>query len=126
MRLNELNTISTQLVEPKYGFVLTITEDNVTKETKFELLHENVLKTAASTTIKTDPFLMGFASYWTTNAIQAYQKNRKYSTALFAKTPSDRMLYAKIVDDLMKTGNYTKIRDTAVDGGRLYQLVWNN
>jgi len=56
------------------------------------------------------------------SAYSKYKKNKKYTTRLFAKTPEEKKLYKAIINDLMKTGHYKKVREKYVDGGIMWEL----
>jgi len=75
------------------------------------------------TSLNNNPFLVGLVAGAATSALTRYTKNKRlYTTRFFAKTPEEKKLYNKIVDDLMKTGQYKKVRNVHVDGGILWEL----
>lgn len=51
-----------------------------------------------------------------------YSAKFKYTTHFFAHELNDRKFYDKVVNDLMKTGNYKLLKNRWVDGGRLWVL----
>jgi len=72
--------------------------------------------------VSKNPVLAVGAAGAAMSAYSAYKKNKRYTTKLFAKTPDEKKLYKAIIADLMRTGNYKKIREKYVDGGILWEL----
>lgn len=124
MELSNLNATKRIIKDDKFGFELHITEDLINKDARFELITEVVQKTASAKLLKwtDDPFTVGFASYWTSNALQQYMRNKRFTATIVANKIQDRRLYGKIVDDLMKSGHYKLIRNHNVPGGIIWQL----
>lgn len=56
------------------------------------------------------------------SAYRKYQKNKKYTTRFYAKDTQEKRMYKKVVDDLMKTGHYKKVREKSVAGGYMWEL----
>lgn len=124
MNLETLQITQIEIDDPKYGFQVIIQEDHINKAAKFELIYEGILKKAGAKLDKMfdDPLTVGFGTYFALNAIQAYQKSKKYSTTLYAKSLNDKKMYEKIVADLMKTGHYKITKNKYADGGWLWEL----
>lgn len=74
----------------------------------------------------TNPFAVGVGALWAVDAIQRYEKNKRYTTHFYAKTAQEKQFHQKIVDDLMKTGHYKLIKSAYVDGGHLWVLQRTN
>lgn len=55
-------------------------------------------------------------------AIAGYQKNKRNTMRLFAKDQRERTLYKQVVNDLMKSGGYKKVKEKHVGGGYLWEL----
>ena len=66
--------------------------------------------------------MVGLAGAWAVDAIQKYRKNKRNTMTFFTKDQQEKKLYQSIVDDLMKTGNYKKVKQSYVDGGHLWVL----
>lgn len=69
-----------------------------------------------------NPKLAGFATAMAINAISQYNKNKRNITRFFAKNRKDEDFYDKVVDDLMKSGNYRKAKTKRINGGKLWEL----
>lgn len=55
-------------------------------------------------------------------AIAKYNSNKRNTMRLFAKDHIERKLYQKIINDLMKTGGYKKVKEKYAEGGYLWVL----
>lgn len=72
--------------------------------------------------VLSNPVLAGIAAGYAYDAYKKYEKNKKYTARLFAKTSEERVLFSKIVQELMKTGKYKKVKEEYADGGYIYVL----
>lgn len=70
----------------------------------------------------TNPVVSGIAIGYAVDAYSTYQKNKHRTTKLFAKFPSEKPFYEKMVKELMKTGHYKLISTKSVEGGTLWEL----
>ena len=66
--------------------------------------------------------MVGLAAGWAASALKKYKQNKRNTMTFFAKGGQEKKLYQGIVDDLMKTGHYKKIRDKYESGGYLWVL----
>lgn len=80
-----------------------------------------VMRGIAGTIVKNPVLAMAAAGY-AYDAFQKYKRNKRTTTTFFAKDMPERKLYQKIVDDLMKTGHYKKVREKHEAGGYLWVL----
>lgn len=71
---------------------------------------------------KAHPVLTGAMSLYAVDAIKKYHSNKKYIAQFFAAKPEEKKFYKKMVDDLMRTGHYHKVKEQFVDGGYLWEL----
>jgi hypothetical protein len=55
-------------------------------------------------------------------ALSAYYGAEKQAIHIFASTPWERYYYKKIVDDLMKTGQYKKMKEKYISNGYVWVL----
>ena len=69
-----------------------------------------------------NPVVVGMAAGMAIDAYQNYKRNKRYTTRFYAKDMQERRLYQKIVDDLMRTGQYKKVREKYVSGGYMWEL----
>lgn len=69
-----------------------------------------------------NPLMVAAMAAMATSAIHKYKQNKRLTTQFFAKTTKDRRFYEALVNDLMKTGHYKKIKQRYVDGGVLWVL----
>ena len=60
--------------------------------------------------VKAHPFLAGMAASYAVDALSTYFKNKKYTTKFFAKDLSERGFYRKMVEQLLRTGNYKLVK----------------
>lgn len=66
--------------------------------------------------------MVGLAAGWAASALKKYKQNKRNTMTFFAKGAQEKKLYKGMVDDLMKTGHYKKIRDKYESGGYLWVL----
>lgn len=71
---------------------------------------------------KAHPVLTGAMALYAVDAIKKYKKNKQYVTQLYASNAQEKKFYKKLVDDLMRTGHYHKVKEQFVDGGYLWEL----
>lgn len=69
-----------------------------------------------------NPVVAALAAGYAVNAFQTYQKNKRLTTQFYARDTQERKLYQDIVDTLMKTGRYRKVKEKYVDGGYMWVL----
>lgn len=69
-----------------------------------------------------NPGAVAVTALWAADALKRYNKNKRYTTNFFSKTPREKQFHEKIVQDLMKTGHYKMVKSTYVDGGYLWVL----
>ena len=84
------------------------------------LVNRSLRKGAAA--LKSNPDLAALGAGLTTASYTAYSRNRLNHVRLFAKTQRERKIYLTMINDLMKTGGYRKIRERRVGGGWLWEL----
>jgi len=57
------------------------------------------------------------------DSLEAYRHQQRQTARFFGKTPVERRIYGHVVRDLMKSGQYTLLKDKKrVDGGWLWEL----
>jgi len=69
-----------------------------------------------------NPIVAGLAAGYAIDAYGKYKKNKRLTTHFFARGNQEKKMYKEIVDTLMKTGKYRKVREKYVDGGYLWEL----
>lgn len=69
-----------------------------------------------------NPVLSGIAAGIAITALANYQKNKRNTIRFYASDPMEKRFYKKMIDDLLKTGNYRKIRSKYVSGGYMWIL----
>ncbi len=84
------------------------------------LVSASLRKGAAA--IKSNPGLAALGAGLAVASYTAYSRNRRNHLRLFAKTHREKQMYQKIINDLMKTGGYKKIRERRAGGGWLWEL----
>ena len=84
------------------------------------IIKQSLRKGAAA--LKSNPGLAALGAGLAVASYTAYNRNKRNHMRLFAKGPKERQMYKKIIDDLMKTGGYKKIREKHVSGGYLWEL----
>ena len=72
--------------------------------------------------IKSNPGLAMAAGMLAVAGISAYNKNKRNTVRLFARSYQERQMYKKIVADLMRTGGYKKVKEKYADGGYMWEL----
>lgn len=72
--------------------------------------------------IKANPGLAALGAGLAVAGIASYNKNKRNTVRLFAKTHQERQMYKKIVNDLMRTGGYKKVREKYAGGGYMWEL----
>ena len=73
-----------------------------------------------------NPVAAGIAAGLALNALAKYKSNKNKTARFFAKDYRQKKFYKKIVNDLMKTGNYKKVTSKYVAGGYLWELQIKN
>jgi hypothetical protein len=122
MKLDELHTDvlwEGELDGYEYAFVIEEGMARFAQSSK-----GGVLRGAAKGALKfiSNPVVAGLAAGYAIDSINAYKRNKRMTTTFFAKSPEEKKLYRDIVDTLMKTGNYRKVREKYIDGGIMYEL----
>ena len=84
------------------------------------LLSQSLRKGAAA--IKANPGLAALGAGLAVASYTAYSKNRRNHIRLFAKDYREKKMYKTIVNDLMKSGGYKKVREKRAGGGWLWEL----
>ena len=69
-----------------------------------------------------NPIVAGLAAGYAVDALGRYERNKRYTTRFFARDAQEKKLYKQIVDDLMRTGHYKKVKEKHVDGGIMWEL----
>jgi hypothetical protein len=83
-----------------------------------------ILRKAAKGALKfmSNPVVAGMAAGYAIDAISQYKRNKRHTTGFFAKDAKERKFYQGVVDDLMKTGKYKKVKEKYADGGYIWVL----
>ena len=69
------------------------------------------------------PFMTGIAVSVGLSALDSYRSNKRLTTRFFATNQVEKRLYTDVVKDLLKTGNYTLLKNgKIVKGGWLWEL----
>lgn len=84
------------------------------------LVSQSLRKGAAA--IKSNPGLAALSVGLAAASYTAYTRNKRNILRLFAKHYREKQLYQKMVNDLMKSGGYKKIRQKRIGGGWLWEL----
>ncbi len=84
------------------------------------LVSQSLRKGAAA--IKSNPGLAALGAGLAVASYTAYSRNKRNTLRLFAKHYREKKVYQKMVDDLMKSGGYKKIREKRVGGGWFWEL----
>jgi len=69
---------------------------------------------------KNHPFIAGAMAAMAVDALVKYQRNKKLTTTFYAKDMKERMVYQKMVDDMVKTGKYRLMRSKYDSGGYMW------
>lgn len=72
--------------------------------------------------VKANPGLAALGAGLAVAGIAAYNKNKRNTMRLYARDYKERQMYKKIVDDLMKTGGYKKVKEKYAGGGYMWEL----
>jgi len=72
--------------------------------------------------MKSNPGLAALGAGLAVASYTAYNRNKRNHVRLFAKGMKERKMYKTIIDDLMKSGGYKKIREKRVGGGIMWEL----
>lgn len=79
-------------------------------------------KYSAALKLLSNPLLAALAATYVSSAYNNYVKNKRYTTHFIAKNSQEKQFYTKVVNDLMKTGHYRRVKQTYVDGGTMWVL----
>lgn len=90
------------------------------KNSRGGLLSQSLRKGAAA--LKSNPGLAALGAGLAVASYTAYSKNKRNHLRLFAKDYREKKMYKMIVNDLMKSGGYKKIREKRAGGGWLWEL----
>jgi len=72
--------------------------------------------------LKANPGLAALGAGFAVASYTAYNKNKRNTMRLFASSYGEKKMYQTVVNDLMKTGGYRKVREKRVGGGWLWEL----
>lgn len=103
----------------EYSAVL-FNESVFLKPSRGGLVSQSLRKGAAA--IKSNPGLAALGAGLAVASYTAYTKNKRNSMRLFASNMREKKMYQTIINDLMKTGGYKKIKERRVGGGWLWEL----
>ena len=81
---------------------------------------KNISKGAKS--LFTNPFAATGIALGVTDAIKRYRKNKRLTTRFYASDTTEKRFYEKLIDDLLKTGNYTLVKTEYVDSTWIFEL----
>lgn len=84
------------------------------------IVSQTLRKGAAA--IKSNPGLAALSAGLAVASYTAYSKNKRNHIKLFASNMREKKMYQTIVNDLMKSGGYKKIKEKRVGGGWLWEL----
>ena len=70
----------------------------------------------------THPWITATMAMYALDASKTYKKNKRKTITFYSKDSQERKMYRDIVDTLMSTGKYKKVKNTALDGGWLWEL----
>ena len=84
------------------------------------IVSQSLRKGAAA--FKANPGLAALGAGLAIASYTAYNKNKRKTMRLFASSYREKKMYQTIVNDLMKTGGYKKIREKRVGGGWFWEL----
>jgi len=126
MKLTELHEIDIlwegELEGEEYAFYVQLEEGRA--RAGFGAKRGGVLSKAGKGLLKfaKNPIVAGLAAGYAIDAYGKYKKNKRMTTHFFARGTQEKKMYKEIVDTLMKTGKYRKVREKYVDGGYLWEL----
>jgi hypothetical protein len=66
--------------------------------------------------------LAGLTVGMAVDAFKKYKRNKRTTTTFYAKDTQERTLYKDIVNTLMQTGKFKKVKEQYIDGGYLWVL----
>ena len=69
-----------------------------------------------------NPLVAATGAVMAINAYDQYQKNKRYTTRFFAKTPAERKMYKEIIQMMTQSGKYKLKKTKYVGGGREWIL----
>lgn len=72
--------------------------------------------------IKSNPTLAALGASYALSSLINYNRNQRKMVRMFAKDYQERKDYQEIIDTLMKTGKYHKVKEKNVDGGYYWEL----
>lgn len=102
------------VLEESYGTRLAV------RPSRGGMLSSALRKGAAAA--KANPGLAALAGGLAVAGFLGYQRNKRNTVRLFAKDYRERQMYKKIVDDLMRTGGYKKVKEKHASGGYMWEL----
>lgn len=100
--------------------LVTINENTFIRPSKGGIVSQTLRKGAAA--IKSNPGLAALSAGFAVASYTAYTRNKRNNLRLFAKDYREKKMYQTIVNDLMKSGGYKKIREKRTGGGWLWEL----
>lgn len=83
-----------------------------------------IVRKAAKGALKfiSNPVVAGMAAGYAIDAISKYQRNKRHTTSFFARDAKERTFYQGVVNDLMATGKYKKVKEKYAEGGYMWVL----
>jgi len=71
---------------------------------------------------KAHPWISSALALYAVDAVKNYKKNKRKTITFYTQDVVEKKLYSEIVDTLMTSGKYRKVKNTFVDGGWLWEL----
>lgn len=72
--------------------------------------------------VKSNPTLAALGASYVLSSLVNYKRNQRKIVRMFAKDYEEKKQYQEIINTLMKTGNYHKVKEKNVDGGYYWEL----
>lgn len=72
--------------------------------------------------VKSNPLLASLGASYALSSLINYNRNQRKLFRLFAKDYQERQEYQEIINTLMRTGKYHKVKEKYVDGGYYWEL----
>lgn len=88
-----------------------------------ETKEEGFFKRTTNSVIQTlkNPIVAGIATVWALDSYKKF-KNKLHNTVRFYAKSYEKKIYEKIIEDLMKTGHYKKIKSEYSSDGYMWEL----
>lgn len=122
MKLADLieETIWEGELDGKHHSAILLNELISVRPSRGGIVSQTLRKGAAA--IKSNPGLAALSAGLAVASYTAYSKNKRNHIKLFASNMREKKMYQTIVNDLMKSGGYKKIKEKRVGGGWLWEL----